>query len=356
MSSLPLGQLFAFGFPGTSLDPRAEQLLSNEHLGGVVLFKRNIESLEQVVALNASIVELRPDALICVDQEGGRVARLRGICTDVPTMRSLGELSQTRSDLPFKIGAMMGRELSALGFNLNFAPVMDVDTNPLNPVIGDRAFSKFPEDVANFGAKLIRGMQNAGLAACAKHFPGHGDTDKDSHFALPTLSHDLTRLRDVELVPFLEAIRSDVATIMTAHVMTPSLDKKYPATLSENTIQGLLRNQMKYDGVVISDDLEMKAVADHYALEDMIHLGLNAGVDFFLICEDMELAKSAVACAHRLVDNGHVTQARVQEALARVQKLKELYIGHAAPASVSYAREIVHCAPHLELIASLRPQ
>jgi beta-N-acetylhexosaminidase len=350
VQGMNLGQLFLIGFDGKSVPQSARELLVKEGAGGVILFKRNIESLEQVVALNTEIFALGTGAVVSVDQEGGRVARLRGICTDVPPMRVIGSQDD---DVAYKVGAMMGRELVALGFHWNFAPVVDVDTNPNNPVIGERSFSRDAAAVARIGARFIAGLQGAGVAGSAKHFPGHGDTDTDSHFALPRLPHSLERLEKVELVPFEAAAQAGVASVMTAHVMFPALDPDEPATLSEKILHGLLRKRIGYDGVVVSDDLEMAAVADRYGIEELVRRGLLAGVDAFLVCHDPDKQARAIAAAHQLVESGRVPKARVEQALARVAALKAKYVGAPAAPTLDEARAVVRCAPHLELAARL---
>ncbi len=356
-SRLPLGQLFVIGLEGTSVPERWRHLLVDEGLGGVILFKRNIEGLEQVVALNTELFELGQRAgtplIVSVDQEGGRVARLRGICTDVPSMRAVGAAAEADGDVPYRLGAMMARELSALGFHWDFAPVVDVDTNPQNPVIGERSFARDAHAVGRLAARFIEGMQGAGVACSAKHFPGHGDTDVDSHHALPRLPHGLERLEAVELVPFRAAVAAGVASVMTAHVMFPALDEHEPATLSPAILDGLLRKRLGYQGVVVSDDLEMAAVADRYGIEELVRRGLLAGVDLFLVCHDAGKQAAAVQAAHQLVESGRVPRERALEALARVAALKERYVGAPAAPTLDEARAIVRCPPHLELAARL---
>jgi beta-N-acetylhexosaminidase len=356
MTTLPLGQLFLLGFDGLEVPATARELLVKEQAGGAILFKRNVASLEQVVALNAALVELGSDehpTLLSVDQEGGRVARLRGICTDLPPMRRLGELSIDDADLPYRVGAMMARELSALGFHLDYAPVLDVDTNPDNPVIGDRSFSRDARLVAEAGVQLIRGMQQGGVAACAKHFPGHGDTSQDSHFELPRLGHPMERLEEVEIHPFRAAISVGVASIMTAHVVFGPIDPDRPATLSHAVLTRLLRDRLGYNGVIISDDLEMKAVADRWEIEELVREGLLAGVDLFLVCHDPDKQARAIEAAHRLVASGEVPKARALETLERVARLKRRFVGAPAAPSLEEAREIVRSAPHLALAERL---
>jgi beta-N-acetylhexosaminidase len=351
LTTLPLGQLFVFGFQGNTLSNQAKKLLSEYDASGVILFARNIEDMRQLVDLNSSIMNgVQAHApIISVDQEGGRVARLRDICTPVPAMRIIGDLAKKDLNLPYRLGAMMGRELCALGFNLDFAPVLDVDTNPHNPVIGDRAFSTLAEEVATIGARFIEGMQGAGLAACGKHFPGHGDTLLDSHIALPTVEHDLLRLENVELVPFKAAVHANVASMMTAHVLMPKLDALYPATLSKTILDGILRKRLNYQGLVISDDLEMLAVADHYSLKEMLRLGLNAGIDLFLICKEEDKCRMAIEFVGELLSEGAVEEARIHEALSRVQAMKQTYIGTPAAPEYNDAKTIVRSAPHMSL-------
>ncbi len=320
MSDLPLGRLFMFGFEGFSLPRQARDILEKDQALGAILFKRNIRSREQVYDLNRSI-----PGLVSVDQEGGRVARLKGLCTDIPPMREIGQAARRDSELPYQIGYSMGLELKELGFDLDFAPVMDIDTNPNNPIIGDRSFSRDPDEVARFGSRFIKGLQAAGILACAKHFPGHGDTDTDSHLDLPVITHGKDRIAHIELHPFRAAIQAGVASIMTAHILVPALDPVYPATLSHSILTGLLREKLGYEGVVVSDDLEMHAVADRYSIRELVRLGLLAGVDLFLVCKELDKTREAINAAHDLVDQGEVPKKRVLEALGRVAKLK---IGH----------------------------
>ncbi|HET8732938.1 MAG TPA: beta-N-acetylhexosaminidase, partial [Anaeromyxobacteraceae bacterium] len=229
--------LLCVGFDGTTPSPEVLELV-RRGVGGVILFARNVESAEQVAELTASLKRAagRP-LLVSVDQEGGRVARLRARhgFTELPPMRALGETGD--EGLAFEVGALLGSELRAVGIDQDYAPVVDVDTNPANPVIGDRSLSRDPERVGRLGAALARGLQSAGVAACAKHFPGHGDTSQDSHVALPRLAHSLERLEAVELPPFRALARAGVASVMTAHVVFEALDPKRPATLSPSVMR-----------------------------------------------------------------------------------------------------------------------
>ncbi len=320
-------------------------------MAGAILFRRNVENPIQFSSLGA---ELKSSAgrpfLTSVDQEGGRVMRLRDPFSEIPAMRALGAAGD--ESLAEAVGAVLGRELRAVNVDLDYAPVLDVDTNPANPVIGDRSFARSPEAVGRLGAALIRGLQRAGVAACGKHFPGHGDTSQDSHVDLPRLPHSLERLESVELPPFEMAIRAGVASIMTAHVIFEPLDARYPATMSRPALDGILRDRMGFDGVVISDDLEMKAIAEHYGLEEAVVRGINAGVDLFLVCHHADVQHRAIDLLAAAVARGDVPLARVQEARRRVDALVQRYVRPAAAAEAF--RNVVGCAEHRAVIERVR--
>ena len=313
------GQLLFVGFEGTTLPRDLERLLGQGRIGGVILFSRNIVDPPQLRGLVRALHEAAPPAvplLVAIDQEGGRVQRLKAPWTVWPPMRALG-----RRDEPTTTAAVaraIARELSDLGIGLDFAPVVDVDTNPDNPVIGDRSFDRSPARVARHAEAFVAAMQGAGVAACAKHFPGHGDTRQDSHLELPRLPHDLDRLREVELVPFAAAARAGVASVMSAHVLFEALDRKRPATLSPPVMQ-LLRGELGYQGVVFTDDLEMRAVADHFTPEQRVHGALEAGCDALLVCSKADLRDEALRLVERLPD------AKVEAALQRVVAMKQKY-------------------------------
>jgi beta-N-acetylhexosaminidase len=313
------GQLAFVGFQGTEVPRDLAALLAQGRVGGVVLFSRNIHAPAQLRELcdalhRAAPPELPP--LLAIDQEGGRVQRLRAPWTEWPPMRRLGDRDEPEATRAF--AEAVARELCDLRIHLDFAPVVDVDTNPQNPVIGDRSFGRDPARVIRHACAVVEGLQAGGVAACAKHFPGHGDTDTDSHLKLPRVRHDLHRLREVELAPFAAAAAAGVASIMTAHVVFEAVDRRRPATLSPE-VMALLREELRYDGVVLSDDLEMKAVADHYRPEQMVQGGLEAGVDAFLVCSDAGLRDEVLRRLERAPD------ASVERALARVIALKQRY-------------------------------
>jgi beta-N-acetylhexosaminidase len=341
--------LLCVGFDGIS--PSAEVLeLVRRGVYGVILFGRNVESAEQVAELSATLKRAagRP-LLVTIDQEGGRVARLRARhgFTELPPMRALGELGDERT--AFDVGALLGAELRAVGIDQDFAPVVDVDTNPANPVIGDRSLGRDPERVGRLGAALARGLQSRGVAACAKHFPGHGDTSQDSHVDLPRLSHPLERLEAVELAPFKALSRAGVASVMTAHVIFEALDPVRPATLSPS-VMGLLRGSCAFDGPALSDDLEMKAVAAHFPLEEVVPGAVAAGVDGLLVCHHAEVQNRTVDLLRQAVEQGRVSPGRLAEARVRLGRLLSWA---APPADPARARFLLRRPEALALAARI---
>lgn len=318
-------ELFVVGFPGTGPDTALERLI-DEGIGGVILFKRNVETPLQVAELIRAVKTRagRP-FLASVDQEGGRVARLRGApFTALPPMRQLGLTGDL--SLVERAGRLLAHEVRALGFDLDFAPVLDVDTNPANPVIGDRSLHRDAQQVAKLGVALARGMEAGGVASCAKHFPGHGDTSQDSHLDLPSLPHALERLRAVELVPFAAYAKAGLASVMTAHVIFDALDRTVPATMSRAVMDGLLRKELGYGGVVISDDLEMKAISEHFSIERAVVEGLLAGVDLFLVCHRADVQRAAIEAVVKAVETGVIPRAHLDQARARVRTLVEKFV------------------------------
>ena len=282
------GQRLVIGFAGPQVDDDLRYLVKEIQPAGFILFKRNVEDPEQVRELNrelASLVKPEYPAILSVDQEGGRVQRMRSPATVWPPMRVVGRAD---SDLE-RVSKALALEVRAMGFNLNFAPVADVDSNPANPVIGDRSFGREPDEVARRVVQFIHAHQAEGVIACAKHFPGHGDTSVDSHLDLPIVEKDIPDLRRTELTPFAQAVRAGVGSVMTSHVVYPAWDEEWPATLSPRIIHGILRSELGYNGVIFSDDLEMKAVRGRYPLASQIRQTTKATVYVLLCCESPDL-------------------------------------------------------------------
>ena len=352
-----VGQLLLAGFDGHQIPAELKSLAREFGLGGVILFARNIAEPAQVADLAYEASHLGADipAWVSVDQEGGRVARLRAPFTEWPPMATLGRSGDEK--LAERFARAMARELRAVGVSLDFAPVLDVHTNPKNPVIGDRALSDKAADAARLGAAIVRAMQGEGVAACGKHFPGHGDTSADSHLELPLVEHPIERMREVEFVPFRAAIDAGVATLMTAHVFAPALDERRPATLSRHVITDILRGELRYDGVILSDDLEMKAIARDYPVPEAAVLALGAGCDGVLICSGDHTAQAAAleAIVHAIEDE-RLPLGAVEDALKRQQRAKERFLAAAAvarPKSANALRLSIGTDEHQAIAAEM---
>ncbi len=324
MTIKELSQLFMWGFEGTEVVSALKKTLKKYPPAGVILFKRNLETPHQIKTLTSGLErESQNPLLIGIDEEGGRVSRLPQPLGRFPAASILGDFFRKEKDSEFirKLGRYRGHELRELGINLNFAPVLDVNSNPKNPIIGDRAFSNDPKQVAQVACLFFEGMQKEGVLACGKHFPGHGDTHQDSHLTLPTVRKSRRALEKTELVPFREAVRKKIPLLMTAHVVYPALDPDRPATLSSIILKDILRKQMKFEGVIISDDLEMKAVSEKYSLVESSLLAMEAGVDLILICQNGEKAGDVVEEVFREVNRNPALEKLARQSRVRVQKL-----------------------------------
>ncbi len=290
-----------------------------------MLFRPNIEHPAQVAALVRSLRQAGPgDAplVVSVDQEGGRVQRLKSPLTIWPDMASVaaaGDVQRTRA-----VGQGVGGELAALGIGWNLAPVLDVHTNPKNPVIGNRSFGSRPEDATDHALAFWRGLRDVGVLACGKHYPGHGDTHTDSHLELPTVDQPDERLRMVELAPFAAAARAGIEAMMTAHVLYPAWDAKLPATLSRRIAHDILRSELGFQGMLVSDDLGMRAVADHHPVEELVVESLLAGVDHFLVREPEERQVRAFEALVKAGEARAAVRQRIEESAARVARFKAM--------------------------------
>jgi beta-N-acetylhexosaminidase len=316
------GQVIVAGFGADGPSPDLCRLARAGALGGFVLFRRNLRSVVEVAEQNALLRSLAPDdeppLWIAIDQEGGRVARLGPPVLRLPPARVFGQIDDPA--LTEEAGRVLGNQLALLGFNLDFAPVLDVDTNPDNPVIGDRSFSNDPAAVVRHGRAFATGLARAGVASCGKHFPGHGDTLLDSHLALPILPHDSARLARVELAPF-AALSGELPCLMTAHVVFQGIDPTRPGTLSRPVIE-LLRHQLGFGGVVFSDDLEMKAVSDTFGVAQAACLAIEAGCDQVLICEHEKHTLSAHAALIERAEADAAFAIRLAEAAANARSAR----------------------------------
>jgi beta-N-acetylhexosaminidase len=344
-----VGRLAIVGFEGSSVPDDLRRLVAEFDLGGVIYFARNIVEPRQVAELSREVADLATDwpLWISVDQEGGRVARLRSPFTEWPPAVTLGRSADAR--LAERFATALAAELRAVGINLDYAPVLDVHTNPANPVIGDRALADRAELVASLGAAIIRTLQQSGVAACGKHFPGHGDTSVDSHDVLPVVEHERRRLDTVEFVPFRRAVEERVATIMTAHVLAPALDDARIATLSPTVVTGLLKGALGFDGVVISDDLGMKAVSATTPLADAAVGAVAAGCDVVLLCNSPTADQvTALEALIHAAEDGTLPPTRTDDAFSRQRRVKERFADsfRQPPAG---ALALVGCAAHQDV-------
>ena len=351
-----VGQKMMLAFAGHTPSPEILATLARQHVGGLTLFRAlNIGDPAQVRALTAALQAAaaaagQPPLLIAADQEGGTLVALAGT-TPFPGNMALG--ASRSPELARRLGWALGRELAALGVNVNYAPVCDVNCNPANPVVGPRSFGDSPGLVAELGAALIGGLQAAGVAATAKHFPGHGDTANDSHHGTPVLRHDMERLRRVELPPFAAAVEAGVRLIMTAHVALPALtgSRTLPATLSPLLLRGLLRDGLGFDGVIISDALDMHAIRQGPGLALDALAATCAGVDLLLMganaTDHTVVYEALVQAVERELLGGHALHTSARRILA----LKAWVGQHEQP-----PLETVGCAEHLALAAEIATQ
>jgi beta-N-acetylhexosaminidase len=349
-----LGQLVMAGFEGTRSSKAITRLVASTRVGGVILFRRNVENPVQVLSLTRSLQRAAPRAplFIAVDQEGGRVSRLPPPFTQFPAAAVLGKRKSV--SLTYAVGEAMGRELAAVGINMNMAPVLDVNTNAANPIIGDRAFGDSPIVVEEHGLALMVGLQDRRVIACGKHFPGHGATSADSHLELPEVVAPLRDLERTHLRPFEHAIANRLAAVMTAHVRYPALDKREPATLSKKILTNLLRRAMGFDGLVVTDALEMKAISDRYDVAAAAFKAFQAGADLLLYCENPDAPAEAIDALATAVKRGRLSEARVDQSLNRVLRLKERFLLGGRPPTRSALGEVVGCDAHLRLVQQIQ--
>ena len=339
------GRLTIVGFNGHSVPDDLRRLAAEFDLGGVIYFARNVLEPAQVRELSREVAGLARDwpFWISVDQEGGRVARLKSPFTEWPAAITLGRSGD--EVLAERFAAALAAELRAVGINLDYAPVLDVHTNPDNPVIGDRALAEKADLAAALGAVIVRTLQANGVTACGKHFPGHGDTSVDSHHAVPIVDHDRRRLEAVEFVPFRRAIAERVATLMTGHVLVPAIDEDRLATFSPAIVTTLLKQTLGFEGVVFTDDLGMKAATGTTPLGEATVAAIAAGCDVGLLCNSTaDEQAEAIEAIIRAAESGRLTEKRIDDALARQKRVKERFLAARPPSPAPI--DLVGCARH----------
>ena len=348
------GQLVLIGISGKTLTKDEKKFIVENDISGVTLFDRNIESAEQVSDLCRELQELRYSTtskaplFIGIDMEGGRVARFKKPPFTVwPPLKKLGDLDNATAS--FQFANKMGRELHAVGINLDYAPCVDVFTNPKNTVIGDRSIGSDAEMVAKHVSALVRGYIKSDVIPCVKHFPGHGNTLLDSHEDLPEENVDMKRLDSIELVPFKRSFKARAEMVMTAHIRFPQIDPQWPVTLSEIFLKKILRDECRFRGLVITDDLDMKALTKHFDRELLPVRSLQAGADLLLYCNEPESPPAAIESLLSALAQGQLNKAEVEAKAQKVLQFKKDKIKNADPMSWGQAQNIVGLPEHREL-------
>lgn len=347
-----VGQLFIVGFNGYSVPGDFKKFIQDYNLGGTLYFKRNVQSPGQLAELSNELqfscrLKDNPGLIISIDHEGGKINRLVKPFTKFPGNDHLGEIGSPK--VGFEFGMVIAKELKAVGINMNYAPVVDVNSNPNSPVIKQRAFSADPEVCGKLGSAVCRGIQKMGVMAVAKHFPGHGDTKEDSHFALPTIDKSLKALEELELIPFRRVIRSRVEGIMTAHILNKAIDPEYPATLSEKTLEGVLRKELRFNKLIIADDLEMKAISDHYGAEQAAVLAVQAGCDLIIYKGDAGIPMKQIDAVIHAVEQKKIPMEKIEKAVARIAASKKAYVDTKKPVDVTQVGSFIGLPEHFQL-------
>ncbi len=349
-----LGQLIITGISGVELTEEEAKFIENENIGGIILFSKNYETPDQLAKLVNSIQVLRQEypLFISVDNEGGRVLRFRENFSQIPAAFSLAKLNSPK--IIFDMAKIQANEYLACGVNLNFAPVCDIWNNPDNEVIGDRAYGVNAEDVSKYVSAAIRGFQKHGILACAKHFPGHGNTLEDSHFTLPVLKKSLAELRLEEFLPFIKAIKSRVEFIMMAHLKVDDIDKDWPTTLSPKAYN-ILRKELQFKKLIITDDMEMKAITNEYSIGEAAVQAIKCGADI-LIYRSVEAAQEALEKLKEAKKTKKIKNAIIEEHLSRVLKCKNDYLGQFKPIYIPRVYEKINDQNARNLIANIQDQ
>ena len=323
-----IGQLLIIGFHETTLTDELRILIRRYKFGNFILFARNVVDIPQLEKLTRDLHEEVMNSIgimpfIAIDQEGGNTVRIMDKSTFYPGSMTIAATDLSNAEI---IGHMMGKHLISLGINMNFAPVLDINNNPKNPIIGIRSFSDKPEIVSKYGIEIIKAMQSEGVIATGKHFPGHGDVEIDSHLGLPVLPFDKERLYNMELKPFMEAINNDVQNIMAAHIIFQEVDKENPATVSKDILQGILRNELSYSGLITSDCMEMNAISETMTTPVGAMRGVKAGDDLVCVSHTKQRQIDSINLIKESVEKNEISIEEIDEKIERILKYKnEVY-------------------------------
>lgn len=321
-----VGQMIFGGIEGVELSEKSREMIREDKVGGIIFFKDNLVNANQIVTLLNSIkaenMQQQYPLFLGIDQEGGRVTRIPEL-NNLPTNKQIGK--KDNPALAFQLGELLGKQLNAFGFNLDFAPVLDVDSNPNNPVIGDRSFGSDPKLVSELGISTMKGLQSENVISVIKHFPGHGDTEVDSHIELPIVSKNMKELQALEFIPFQNALKSGADVVMIGHILLPEIDANKPSSISNVVITKILREQLKYEGVVMTDDMTMKAILDNYEIGEAAVEAVKAGNDIVLIAHDYEKVHRAIQAILEAVRNEEIKVEQIDRSVERILQLKEKY-------------------------------
>ncbi|WP_291548570.1 beta-N-acetylhexosaminidase [Clostridium sp. HMP27] len=322
-----IGQMLMVGVEGYNLNDNSRKLITEHKVGGFIIFGENVQSTNQLLSLVNSLkrenVNNKIPLFFSLDEEGGKVTRMPQEFKRFPTNKIIGQIND--KDFSNKIGRTIADEIKSFGFNMNFAPVLDVNSNPKNPVIGSRSFGSNPDIVSSLGVETMKGIQEENVIPVVKHFPGHGDTSVDSHVGLPTVNSDLDRLQNFELIPFAKAIENDADMVMIAHILLSKIDSENPSSMSKTIITDILRNNLKFDGVVITDEMTMGAIIKNYSLNEAAVKSVSAGTDIILVGHGYNNEIGVINALKSAVSKGEISQERIDESVYRILKLKEKY-------------------------------
>lgn len=322
-----IGQLLLVGMDGTAVNSQTRELINTYHVGGFIFYKDNIQNSEQALSLFNQLhkdnAKAKVPLFLSIDEEGGRVTRMPNEFLRVPSAMKIANTGIV--DAATEFGVSIGVKLNAFGINMDFAPVLDINSNPDNPVIGDRSFGHEAELVSNMGVAMMKGIREQGVIPVVKHFPGHGDTSVDSHLGLPIVEHDIDRLRKLELQPFKAAISEGADVVMMGHILLPQLDPAYPASFSQMIIQDLLRKELGFEGVVMTDDMTMGAITENYSMEEAAVQFIQAGGNIVLVGHDFSKAKAVIEAVTKAVLEGEISEEVLNERVYTVLRLKEKY-------------------------------
>jgi beta-N-acetylhexosaminidase len=322
-----IGQMLMFGIDGYEISGNTKKLIDKDKIGGFIIMGDNVQSSTQLRKLMNSLKQQNSQnnipLFLSVDEEGGRISRMPKEFKSLPTNEAIGKINN--KEFSYNIGSIIAEQISAFGFNMDFAPVLDINSNPKNPVIGNRSFGSNAQVVSDLGVETMKGIQSRNVIPVIKHFPGHGDTSVDSHKGLPSVNNDLNRLESFEFIPFSKAIDEGAEVVMIAHILLKKIDEKNPSSMSKTIITDILRNKLKFQGVVITDDMTMGAIIKNYKIGEAAVKSVKAGSDIVLVCHGYNNEMEVISALKKAVGDGDISQERIDESVYRILKLKQKY-------------------------------